>query len=251
MSENASIAIIGGSGLYSLRGEGVRGSVRDFSTPYSAVPIRLQLENIDDKQIWFFARHGKDHSIPPHKINSRANLWALKEAGVKRIIAVNAVGGISSKMSPGQLVIPDQIIDYTYGHDQTYYDGLSSLHNHINFTFPYNQKLGSCLAGICVKLGLSVIDSATYGCTQGPRLETAAEIIKLKQDGCDIVGMTGMPEAALARELDMDYVCFARVVNWAAGIAKEAITMDDIHRVLEEGLVDIRRVLLATLSELA
>jgi 5'-methylthioinosine phosphorylase len=236
-------AIIGGSGFYSLNKDAEPATIHEVSTPYSTSPVSLFSEFSDSSKLWFLPRHGRDHSVPPHLVNYRANLWALKEAGVKNIIAVNAVGGISSNMPPGQIVIPDQIIDYTWGRDHTYFDGLSSLDNHIDFTWPYDKELSAALETAARTAKLNVISKGIYACTQGPRLETAAEVLKLKQDGCDVVGMTGMPEAALARELGLNYSCIALVVNWGAGLTDKEISMHDIQAVLDSGIDEIREII--------
>ncbi|MDC0598893.1 S-methyl-5'-thioinosine phosphorylase [Gammaproteobacteria bacterium] len=250
MSIVPSTAIIGGSGLYGLSSSDSPPAYKEVKTPYSSKPIELALEKVDQEQVWFIPRHGKEHSIPPHLINYRANLWALKEANVKNIIAVNAVGGITAKMAPGQIVIPDQILDYTWGREHTYFDGLNSLHNHIDFTWPYDKSLNQIVTTAARHLNLSIINSGVYACTQGPRLETAAEIIKLHSDGADVVGMTGMPEAALARELGIAYTSLALVVNWGAGLSDEALSIAEIKKVLAEGLSDVRKIIFASLPEL-
>lgn len=242
MSFTASTGIIGGSGFYSLTK--AEPQAREIiQTPYSSTPVALSGESFADKHFWFIPRHGKDHSVPPHLINYRANLWALKEVGVKNIIAVNAVGGISEGMAPGQIVLPDQLIDYTWGREHTYFDGLSSLDNHIDFTWPYDKTLCALLLAAARTAGIEVVSEAVYACTQGPRLETAAEVIKLRQENCDIVGMTGMPEAALARELGLAYSCIALVVNWGAGITDKEISMDEIMQVLELGIEQVRELI--------
>ncbi len=247
MTAGSDFAIIGGSGLYSLTGdEDLR--VELIQTPWAENPIVVHLEATPAGPVWFLPRHGKSHNVPPHKINYRANLWALREVGATKVIAVNAVGGISETMQPSQMVVPDQLIDYTWGREHTYFDGLTSLDNHIDFTHPYDHALGKALMAACVAEGLPVVGSAVYGCTQGPRLETAAEVRKLARDGCDIVGMTGMPEAALARELGLDYACLALVVNRAAGLGADLITVDQIEAVLLHGVSDVRRVLQRFLS---
>jgi 5'-deoxy-5'-methylthioadenosine phosphorylase len=195
------------------------------------------------KEVVFLPRHGAGHTIPPHKVNYRANLWALKENGVEQLIAVNAVGGIRADMVPGKLVIPDQIIDYTWSRINTYFEeGLSHV-THIDFTEPYCQSLRETLMACTAAAKLDVIGEGTYAATQGPRLETAAEINKLERDGCDLVGMTGMPEAALARELEICYACVAVVANMAAGRGDEAITMEMIERHLISGMADVRSLL--------
>ena len=156
-------------------------------------------------ELLFFPRHGHPHAISPHKINYRANIYALKENGVKNIIAVNAVGGITSEMRPERIVIPEQIIDYTYGRKHTFFEDDQDQVTHIDFTNPYSTDLGKQLTTTSLMSGQDVFIGGVYAATQGPRLETAAEVNKLEKDGCDIVGMTGMPEAALARELEINY----------------------------------------------
>ncbi len=249
------LAIIGGSGFYHLNPhradkETQQTTYLDITTPFTNEPIRLCQEAVNTTNVYFIPRHGVEHTLPPHKINYRANLWALKEAGVQKIIAVNAVGGINPKMNPGSLVIPDQIIDYTWGREHSFFDGLNSLHDHIDFTYPYDAQLRDLLIEEAKEIELPVFGKGCFACTQGPRLETAAEIQKLKRDGCDIVGMTGMPEAALARELNIAYACITLVVNPAAGLSKETITIDKIKKVLSEGLQDVRKLLGACVVKL-
>lgn len=251
----AALAIIGGSGFYHLSSpspdkESEQTTYLDISTPFANEAIRLSRETLNSTSVYFIPRHGVQHNLPPHKINYRANLWALKEAGVQKIIAVNAVGGINSQMTPGSLVIPDQLIDYTWGREQSFFDGLNSLHDHIDFTHPYDAQLRELLINQAEHLTLPVFSKACFGCTQGPRLETAAEIQKLKRDGCDIVGMTGMPEAALARELDISYASITLVVNPAAGLSEDKITIEEIKKVLDEGLQDVRKLLRACVTKL-
>jgi 5'-methylthioinosine phosphorylase len=234
-------ALIGGSGLYQLEGiENAR--VLSVETPYGQTSADLVSANWLGQPIIFLPRHGGKHEIPPHKINYRANIWALKQQAVSHIIGVNAVGGIGSEMAPGKLVIPDQIIDYSSGREHTFFDGGSGV-EHIDFTNPYDAEFRQQLIAVSVKLEQTVIDGGTYGCTNGPRFESAGEICRLGQDGCDIVGMTGMPEAALARELGISYVSVSVVVNWAAGVTSEAISMDHIMKTLNSGIVDVRRLL--------
>lgn len=243
MSSTPDIGIIGGSGFYSLSEHGEDGEPMLFATPYAEAEVTLYRETLEGRTVWFIPRHGRRHGIPPHRINYRANLWALKEAGAGRVIAVNAVGGIHQEMGPGRLVVPDQILDYTWGREHTFFDGAGALHDHIDFTWPYDRGLRELLVASCETLGHAVVRTGVYGCTQGPRLETAAEILKLRRDGCDIVGMTGMPEAVLARELEIGYACIALVVNWAAGITEESISLDEIMKTLEAGSGRIREVI--------
>jgi 5'-deoxy-5'-methylthioadenosine phosphorylase len=243
------IAIIGGTGLTELENLDITHE-KTLDTPYGAPSGPLVFGKIGNIEAVFLARHGSHHTIPPHKVNYRANLWALKEVGVGRVISVAAVGGISEKMEPESVVIPEQIIDYTYGRLQTYFDDDLNSVTHIDFTWPYNEALRKHLLEGCRRLNISIIDKAVYAATQGPRLESAAEIIKLERDGCDIVGMTGMPEAALARELALEYACCALVVNWAAGKGgQQVISLAAMQRHLALGMQKIRQLLEIVLPE--
>jgi len=236
------IAIIGGTGLASLEGVEIY-ETKEVDTPFGSPSSALSFGHLGDKKIIFLPRHGKPHAIPPHKINYRANIHALKENGVENIIAVNAVGGITSEMYPERIVIPEQIIDYTYGRYHTFFEDKLDEVTHIDFTNPYSVALREQLTSNPVISDLNVFIGGVYAATQGPRLETAAEINKLKTDGCDIVGMTGMPEAALARELDINYVCLALVVNWAAGKSDGGITMAVIEKHLEQSIGKVKLIL--------
>lgn len=235
-------AIIGGSGLTSLDCVEIS-ETRKVDTQYGSPSSALTFGRYGEKEIVFLARHGNPHTIPPHKINYRANIYALKENEVENIIAINAVGGITSEMYPGRIVIPEQIIDFTYGRKQTYYeDDLAEL-THIDFTHPYSVSLREQLATASLTLDLDIFIGGVYAATQGPRLETAAEINKLERDGCDIVGMTGMPEATLARELNIDYACISLVVNWAAGKSDAEITHAVFEKHLQEGMGKVKTFL--------
>lgn len=243
------VGIIGGSGLYCLD-PAAHAELHEFDTPFSSTAVVLALESTTAGPVWFLPRHGRGHDIAPHEINYRANLWALREAGVTRVVAVNAVGGISAAMQPGVLVLPDQIIDYSWGREHTYFSGRHAFDKHIDFTTPYSAALAALLQAAARTAGLSLLKGAVYACTQGPRLETAAEIRRLARDGCDIVGMTGMPEAALARELALEYASLALVVNRAAGLGPAEISMDAIRQVMVTAIADVRRVLQAALPQL-
>lgn len=243
------IGIIGGSGFYTLA-EKYSSVTESVVTPYSQLPVDVSNVEIGDKKVVFIPRHGAVHAIPPHKINYRANLYAMKSCGVDRIIAVNVVGGISPNMAPGMLMVPDQLIDYTWGREHTFFDELGGAENHIDFTWPYDKSLGRLLEKHAREKGYDIQKGGVYGCTQGPRLETAAEIHRMARDGCDIVGMTGMPEAALARELDISYACIALVVNWAAGVTDRLISFEDIATALESGIAGVRDIVLASVAEL-
>jgi 5'-methylthioadenosine phosphorylase len=193
----------------------------------------------------FLARHGYGHTIPPHEVNYRANLWALYEQGAKRVIAVASVGGIRADLIPGEIVIPDQIIDYTYGRPFTYFDGRERPVTHIDFTLPYSPVLRTQILTAAEKANVKCFDGGVYAATQGPRLETKAEINRLERDGADMVGMTGMPEAALARELGLSYAAIAVVVNYAAGRGDSlnGIHLDTISKIAEPAMVKVRNIL--------
>jgi 5'-methylthioinosine phosphorylase len=242
-------AIIGGSGLAQVaelhlkRREVVR-------TPFGDPSCALSFGVLGDVEVVFLARHGYGHTIAPHDINYRANLWALHHVGVTSIVAVAAVGGIRSDFGPGAIVLPDQIIDYTYGRKSTFFEGPDYPVTHVDFTLPYDEPLRRQLAEAAGSVGEMVTSGATYGCMQGPRLETAAEILRLERDGCDLVGMTGMPEAALARELSVPYATLAVVANHAAGKgdSREEVSMEAIGDVLDSTMVRVRKILVACIG---
>ena len=238
----AELAIIGGTGLTQLKSLEI--SDREIvHTPFGEPSGPLTRGKLYGKEIMFLPRHGYGHTIPPHKINFRANLWALKEAGAKNVFAVAAVGGIRKDMVPSQLVVPDQIIDYTYSRVCTYFeDGLQHV-THIDFTHPYSEQLRKTIIKAAEVEKINIIDGACYGATQGPRLETTAEINRMERDGCDIVGMTGMPEAALARELELNYATCAVVANSAAGRGEGEITMKEIEKYLALGMSNVVKLL--------
>ena len=236
------LAIIGGTGLTSL--ETLSLSRREMvSTPYGEPSGPLTHGELGGKAVVFLARHGYGHTIPPHKVNYRANLWALQHIGVEQVIAVAAVGGIRADMEPGCLAFPDQIIDYTWSRGHTFFEDDLTHVTHIDFTYPYCEELRQKLIQAARHAGLDAREGGTYGAMQGPRLETAAEIMCLERDGCDMVGMTGMPEAALARELDLRYAACAVVANWAAGKSGSEITMKEIQRQLIGGMEKVKILL--------
>jgi len=199
--------------------------------------------------VLFLPRHGDGHTIPPHQVNYRANLWALKEEGASEIVSVASVGGVRRDLGPGTVVVPHQIIDYTWGRASTFFEGEAAV-NHIDFTEPYTRALRERILAAARRSGEAAGDGAVYAATQGPRLETAAEIDRLERDGADIVGMTGMPEAALAREIDLAYAAIAVVVNHAAGRGSSAhgIQMQEIGRVLEETMARVLKIIEALLT---
>ncbi|MDO9267666.1 MAG: S-methyl-5'-thioinosine phosphorylase [Methylobacter sp.] len=239
------LAIIGGTGLTQLSDLKII-KREQLSTPYGSPSAEFVTGELNNSQIIFLARHGNPHTIAPHKINYRANIWGLKQLGVEQIIAVAAVGGITCEMAPAHIAIPDQIIDYSYGRMHTFFE--DETVTHIDFTCPYSQKLRSRLISAAAKINIKISPIGTYGCTQGPRLETAAEIQRMERDGCDLVGMTGMPEAALAKELGMDYAAISVVANWAAGKSEGEITMEEIERHLHKGMANTAELLKAFLD---
>jgi len=240
-------AIIGGSGLTQLEGLTIRQSL-SVNTPYGAPSGEIQVGEFAGREVMFLARHGHPHRLPPHTINYRANVWALKQAGAEAILSINAVGGIHPDMGSGHFCVPHDLVDYTSGREHTFFaDDLEQV-THIDFSHPYSEPLRERLIAALAAEGDAFSDFGVYGCTQGPRLETAAEILRLERDGCDIVGMTGMPEAALARELALDYACLALVVNPAAGKSGAVISMADIEQALHHGIGKVKAVLARVLS---
>jgi len=225
------LAIIGGTGIEQLE---------DFSqldrrcpeTPYGQPSGAIVEGRLRGIPLYFLQRHGRPRAVPPHLINYRANLWALKSLGVTEIVAINAVGGIAPAMQLGRLVIPDQLVDYTWGRAHTFDDGSDGILHHIEFTEPYDRELRAALLAAAAAAGIPCADGAVYGVAQGPRLETAAEIRRMARDGCDVVGMTAMPEASLARELGLAYASVCMVVNAAAGLGDIPLTLAAMRAVL-------------------
>jgi 5'-deoxy-5'-methylthioadenosine phosphorylase len=241
------VAIIGGSGLTKLKNLHItRREV--ICTPYGEPSAPMVFGQLSGREAVFLPRHGPGHTIPPHEVNYRANIWALKQTGVTKVIAVNAVGGISPDfLAPGTLVIPDQIIDYTYGRAHTFFGSEHKQVTHVDFTYPYCDELRKVLIEAAKRAKLHVRGHGTYGATQGPRFETAAEILRMERNGADIVGMTGMPEAGLARELELCYASISVVVNPAAGKSKETISLKEIEKNLETGMANVRTLLEQTI----
>jgi 5'-methylthioinosine phosphorylase len=230
-------ALIGGTGLSNISSFSVKKieQIPKMSTPYGDPASQLERGEISGRPVVFLARHGNSHQLAPHKVNYRANIWALKQLEVARIVAINAVGSIARNLALADLVITDQIIDYSYGREHSFFDVDVQ---HIDFTYPYDEGLRQSLVESAIEVkkqheSFGFAERGVYGCTQGPRLETAAEIRRMARDGCDVVGMTAMPEAALARELDIPYAGISMVVNKAAGIDGETITIEEIRAVVE------------------
>jgi 5'-methylthioadenosine phosphorylase len=238
------LAIIGGSGLTTL------GSMAETRravsrTPYGEPSGPLTFGRVRKREVVFIARHGYGHTIAPHEVNYRANLWALKDAGADAVVSVASVGAIRAALEPGALLLPHQVIDYTWGRPCTFFEGAGAPVNHIDFTEPYSRPLREQLRQAAAACGEALLDRGVYAATQGPRLETAAEINRLERDGADVVGMTGMPEAALAREISLDYAAIAVVANYAAGRgdSERAVPLDKIAEVLEQAMKRVRRII--------
>lgn len=254
---NTAVGIIGGTGLTTLSGLKITGS-QAVQTRWGSPSSELTEGSLDGQPVVFLSRHGNPHRIPPHEVNYRANMKALFDAGVRTVIGVNAVGGIHPDLGPACVVIPDQIIDYTWGRASTFFEsnvgnGIESILEkvtHIDFTWPYDHAARDLLMRCAKAHDIAFAGFGVYGATQGPRLETAAEIRRMERDGCDLVGMTGMPEAALAAELGMRYVCLGLVVNRAAGKSDHIITMEEIEAAIEQGMSGVRRILEASMTGL-
>ena len=243
------LAIIGGSGLSKLASLEPT-ERRVVRTPYGEPSGALTIGRIRGRDVLFIARHGYGHTIAPHKVNYRANIWALKDQGASEVISVASVGGIRRGFGPGALVVPDQIIDYTCGRSSTFFEGLDGQVTHIDFTEPYSRPLRTRILAAAQACGEVLADGGVYAATQGPRLETAAEINRLERDGADLVGMTGMPEAALAREAGLAYAAINLVANHAAGRgdSEHAIALEAIEAVLEDAMDRVRRIIEALAS---
>jgi 5'-methylthioadenosine phosphorylase len=221
-------------------------------TPYGEPSGPMTFGTLNQNEVMFLARHGYGHTIPPHEVNYRANLWAMREQGASRVISVASVGGIRADLVPGGLIVPDQIIDYTHGRDSTFFDGKDRPVTHIDFTKPYSEKLRQHLLAAARRAKEPCFDGGVYAVTQGPRLDTAAEINRLERDGADMVGMTGMPEASLAKELGLDYAILAVVANYAAGRGNsiQAIPLETIGAVMTPAMERVKKILeLAVVSD--
>ncbi|MCP4411156.1 MAG: S-methyl-5'-thioinosine phosphorylase [Gammaproteobacteria bacterium] len=241
------MAIIGGSGLYHFQNLNIMGK-ESISTIYGEPSADIIVGQLENQTVLFLPRHGIKHQIAPHKVNYRANIQALNNLGAEAIISINGVGGISPLLQPGDIVIPDQVIDYTYGRENTFYNDFSKGIQHVEFTYPFDEALRqNVIQSLSKQPDLRAVTSGVYGCVQGPRFETAAEIKRMATDGCTLVGMTAMPEAVLARELELPYVSICTVANMAAGISDEPIAMEDIMKFMEEGLSNIQELIRNTL----
>ena len=238
------LGIVGDTGLTQLSNlEITRRQV--VRTPYGEPSGALTFGKLGGREVVFLARHGYGHTIPPHAVNYRANIWALHSEKVSRVVSVASVGGIRADLKPGTLALPSQIVDYTYGRKHTFFDGPDQPVTHVDFTHPYCEELRLRCIEAARLAGQQVVEGGVYATTQGPRLETAAEIDRLERDGADMVGMTGMPEAALAREQGLCYAAIAVVANYAAGRAgsREGIRMEDMQATMQTALTKVRGIL--------
>lgn len=242
------LALIGGTGLTELDEQL---ETISSGTPYGAPSAAIRVVATKPVRLLFLPRHGSPHRFPPHCINYRANLWALREAGARQVLAVYAVGGMGSNYGPKTLAVPDQIIDYTWGREHTFSDSAEADLVHVDFTRPYDGPLRKALLAAAQSAGTPIVDGGCIGVFQGPRLESAAEVRRAQQDGCDLVGMTAMPEAGLARELGIDYAGLAVVANHAAGTTSGLLSEDDIAETLREPMQQVRLVVQALVQLLA
>ncbi|MCS7368592.1 MAG: S-methyl-5'-thioadenosine phosphorylase [archaeon GBS-70-058] len=217
------IGIIGGSGLENA----VEGEKIIVNTPYGEVYVKIGI--MANERVAFIPRHGEKHENPPHKVNYRGNLWALKTLGVERVIATNAVGGIRNGLNPGDLLIPHDFIDFTKGRTYTFYDQKAI---HIDLTTPYCPELRKLIIDVAEEMNIKVWDSGVYVCTEGPRFETPSEIRMFRLLGADVVGMTGVPEVILARELKMCYATICVITNYAAGMQKR-ISQEEVDEIMK------------------
>jgi 5'-methylthioadenosine phosphorylase len=242
----AKIGVIGGSGLYEIKGLTIK-SKKSVSTPFGKPSDNYFIGKIDDSEVVFLPRHGSRHNIPPHMINYRANIWGFKKLGVKRIISVSAVGGIKRGMKPGDIVLLDQVLDMTKNRNSTFYDGKNGV-VHIDFTEPFCPELRKILLKAGKRVKVPVKDGGTYVAVEGPRLETANEIMGFRILGGNLVGMTGMPEASLAREVEICYSGLSVVANYAAGISKNKLTVSEVMETMSGATEKIKQLLKESFS---
>jgi len=238
------LAVIGGSGLSHLATLEVTDR-RAVATPYGEPSGPLSVGRIGGRALLFLARHGSGHTIAPHEVNYRANLWALRQEGAQAVVAIASVGGIRGDLAPGALAVPHQLIDYTWGRRATFFEGPGVAVTHVDFTEPFSGALRARVLRAAAQCGEAMADGCVYAATQGPRLETAAEILRLERDGAEVVGMTGMPEAALARELGLEYAMIAVVANHAAGRGESlhGVALDRLEAVLDAAMGRVRRII--------
>jgi 5'-methylthioadenosine phosphorylase len=240
------IGVIAGSGLYEIRGLTIKKS-RTVSTPYGRPSEKYVIGEIDDTEIIFLPRHGKHHGIPPHMINYRANIWGFKKLGVKRILSISAVGGIRKGLKPGDIIILDQVLDMTKNRQATFFDGKDGV-AHIDFTDPFCPELGKAVQRAGVKSKVTLKKGGTYVAVEGPRLESASEIKSFRILGGDVVGMTGMPEASLAREAEICYAGVSVVANYAAGISRQKLTVAEVMEAMKGTTGNLKKLLKAVFT---
>ena len=248
MSAPATLALIGGTGLTELQETSESITV---ATPYGAPSAPIRVVATEPVRLLFLPRHGNPHRFPPHKVNYRANLWSLRAAGADRVLAVYAVGGLHEPWAPAALAAPDQLIDYTWGREHSYCDSEDVPLAHVDFTNPYDGPLRRALLAAARDASIDLVDGGCIGVFQGPRLESAAEIERSRRDGCDMAGMTALPEAGLVRELGLDYAGVAVVANWAAGFTGERLSEEDIAATLRGPMSRVRRIVEALVRRLA
>lgn len=238
------LAIIGGRGLTQLANLEITHR-QVMRTPYGEPSGAFMFGTLNQHEVIFLARHGYGYTIPPHLVNYRANLWALREQGVSEVVSVATVGGIRADLTPGTIVLPDQIIDYTHGRDATFFDTRDTRYLNADFTLPYSPELRGRILRSAGMVQQPCVDGGVYAATQGPRLDSIAEINRYERDGADMVGMTGMPETALAMELEMKYATIAVVVNHAAGRgdSKNAISMENVNAAASGAMERVRSIL--------
>jgi 5'-methylthioinosine phosphorylase len=246
-SGEPTLALIGGTGLTELD---EHAEALSIDTPYGAAAAAIRVIATKPLRLLFLPRHGSPHRFPPHRVNYRANMWALRAAGAHQVLAVSAVGGVGPGYAPGTLAAPDQLIDYSWGREHTYSDSAEVELVHVDFTWPYEGPLRKTLLTAARAADIPLVDGGCIGVFQGPRLESAAEIKRARRDGCDMVGMTSLPEAGLARELGLDYAGLAVVSNFAAGITDEPLSEADIAASLREPMQRVRTLVQALVSQL-
>jgi 5'-methylthioadenosine phosphorylase len=241
------IAIIGGTGVYDPR---ILDNIRDqeIATPYGVV--RFKSGEYAGKEVAFIPRHGSSHSIPPHLINYRANIWAIKKLGVQNIIATTAVGSLNLDMKPGDFVLIDQFLDFVKNRTTTFYEGGDRGVVHVDVTTPYCPTVRNVLTTAAQNLGISIHQQGTYVCTEGPRFETPAEIKMFAKFGGDVVGMTNVPEVVLAREAEMCYATVSMVTNFAAGISPQPLTHHEVLETMQGNAENIKQLIMAAISHL-
>lgn len=247
MASERTLALVGGTGLTELDNHA---ESLDIDTPYGLPSAPIRVIETEPLRLLFLPRHGSPHRFPPHCVNYRANMWALKEAGAGQVLAVSAVGGVTDAYGPGTLAAPDQLIDYSWGREHSYSDSGQVPLVHVDFTNPYAGPLRNALLQSAQRIGLQLVDGGCIGVFQGPRLESAAEVEKARRDGCDMAGMTSLPEAGLARELGLDYAGIAVVSNWGAGVSEDLISEDDIAETLREPMSRVRALVDALVQTL-